>query len=288
MLSGDEPWNTEQKNFCEHALYDPSDGLSEIRDFYRTVTETLVREKSHKLRDTYQLDAIRDVGNLSHAIVVAHIFDIPLTGSGSNMTAEKFHEVMAAVFSYTFLDIDPAKSQALREAGKRATALLKRAVTPAVEAVKTERFHMLKEMIGMGNQDTALRNYGTNLVQRLFKGGKSVDEVVWTIIPTAPAAGPIQGQGVRFPPILIHVYFDFLFPVCEHILMRDAVCSNVGFLLVRRKQGSLGRDSEGRTRGYTRSIRKTPEVCPRGFPFGNPSIWSPPNRRCRQSHNHRW
>jgi hypothetical protein len=203
MLSGDKPWNTEQKNICEHALYDPSKGLEQIRDFYKSVTESLVREKSHKLRDTYQLDAVRDVGNLSHAIVVAQIFGIPLEGPGSNMTAEKFQEVMEAVFAYTFLDLDPSKTLALREAGKRATALLQQAVTPAVEAVKTERFHMLKEMIGMGHQNTALRDYGTNLIQRLLRGGKSLEEVAWTIIPTAPAAGPIQSQGVRILSYLL-------------------------------------------------------------------------------------
>ena len=42
-----------------------------------------------------------------------------------------------------------------------------------------------------------LSDYGVRLLQRLFDGGKSVDEVVWTIVPTAAAAVATQGQGVR-------------------------------------------------------------------------------------------
>ena len=198
MLSGDKQWNAEQKSYCEHALYGISKGLDQIRDYYRVVTESLIREKSNKMRDIYQLDAVRDVGDLSHSIAVARIFNIPIqeNGAAGTMTARQLYDAMAAVFAYTFLDIDPAKSQQLRVVAKTATTKLQKLITPAVEAVKAERFRMLKDILGINADESMLPDYGTRFVQRLFEGGKSLDEVVWTIVPTASAAGPIQGQAV--------------------------------------------------------------------------------------------
>ena len=60
MLSGDAPANSEQKDFVAHAMYGPTKGLHEIRQFYETVTAKLVHKNSLKLRNTYQLDAVRE------------------------------------------------------------------------------------------------------------------------------------------------------------------------------------------------------------------------------------
>ncbi len=60
MLSGDAPANSEQKNFVAHAMYGPTKGLGEIRQFYEMITAKLVRENSFKIRNTYQLDAVRE------------------------------------------------------------------------------------------------------------------------------------------------------------------------------------------------------------------------------------
>ena len=75
-----------------------------------------------------------------------------------------------------------------------------------VEDIKTDRFASIKEVLGVGSSEQVLRDYGTHLIKRLFEGGKSVDEVVWTIIPTAAAAVATQAQGVRgFPSIAPHL-----------------------------------------------------------------------------------
>ena len=66
-----------------------------------------------------------------------------------------------------------------------------------VEDIKNDRFASIKEVLGLGSSEQVLHDYGTHLIKRLFEGGKSVDEVVWTIIPTAAAAVATQAQGVR-------------------------------------------------------------------------------------------
>jgi hypothetical protein len=196
-LSGDKPWNAEQKRICLHALYDIPHGLTEIRDMYTTVMDSLITSKRIKLRDRYQIDMVRDVAIPSHAIVTAHIFRIPLDDQGGIFTATELYEAMATVFQYTFLDIDTAKTLALKAAAKVATAKLAKAVSTSCHDVANGRLSFLESMFARPDKgDAVLPDYGTKLVQRLLDAGMSLDEVIWTIVPTAAAAAPIQSQGV--------------------------------------------------------------------------------------------
>ena len=60
MLSGDKPANAEQKKFVGKALYSPQKGLEEVHQFYENLTTKLIEQKSHKLRDFYQMDFVRE------------------------------------------------------------------------------------------------------------------------------------------------------------------------------------------------------------------------------------
>jgi cytochrome P450 len=203
MLSGDKPWNAEQKKICMHALYDPVKGLGQIRNLYDTVTVDLIKSKSIKLRDRYQIDLVKDVAIPSHAIVTAHIWGIPLKESDDNkgvgFTPTKLYEAMANVFWYTFLDIDTAQTLAVKAAAKKATAVLAAAVTAACTEVQPGNLKILENLIHklhVEKEDPALPEFGTKLIQRLFDTGMSLDEVIWTIVPTSAAAAPIQTQGI--------------------------------------------------------------------------------------------
>ncbi|KAH0556381.1 hypothetical protein GP486_005695 [Trichoglossum hirsutum] len=198
MLSGDKPENAKQRAFVDHAVYGPSKGLDEIRQFYESLTRKLVLEQSHKLRRSYQLDIVRDVGNISHANFIGHMFHIPLKNSGSAigvLTEQELYTILALLFAYVFLDLDTANSFGLRAAAEKGTKALGMIMKGVCEAVEAEKFVMLKEMLGISSTDPGLSDYGIHLIQRLFEGGKSVDEVVWTIIPTAAAAVATQAQG---------------------------------------------------------------------------------------------
>jgi hypothetical protein len=203
MLSGDEPWNANQKKICYHALYDPVKGLDQIRDFYDTVTTDLITTKSIKLRDRYQIDLVRDVAIPSHSIVTAHIWGIPLKASDSDkgigLTPTEFYQYAADVFRYTFLDIDTAQTPAVRVAAIKATAALAEVVTASCTEVARGNTSFLKEMFSthrVFKDHPTLADFGTKLIQRLFDSGLSLDEVIWTILPTSAAAAPIQTQGI--------------------------------------------------------------------------------------------
>ena len=60
MLSGDKPANAEQKKFVGNAIYSPTKGLEEVREFYENLTTNLLKQKSHKLGESYQVDIVRE------------------------------------------------------------------------------------------------------------------------------------------------------------------------------------------------------------------------------------
>lgn len=60
MLSGDKPSNTEQRKEVQEAMYRPADTLVEVRKFYETVTQDLIRKNKRKMGNVYQIDIVKE------------------------------------------------------------------------------------------------------------------------------------------------------------------------------------------------------------------------------------
>jgi hypothetical protein len=202
MVSGDKPWSAKQKQICMHALYDPIQGLNQIRDFYDTVTTNLIKTKSIKLRDRYQIDLVRDVAIPSHAIVTAHTWGIPLKDSedekGVGFTPTKLYEALAYSFWYSFFDIDAAQSPSVKFEATKAIAALGAAVTSTCTDVQGGNLSLLDSIFSKLHASIGkevLPEYGTKLIQRLFDSGMSLNDVVWTIVTPACIGAPILTQG---------------------------------------------------------------------------------------------
>jgi hypothetical protein len=195
MLGWDNEVSIKQHKAVANALYSPIKGISEFRSYYERIMNDLIRQNISKLRDYYQLDAVRDATDLSHANFIANLLHIPLKARDSDggITARDLFNKLQAIFQYVSLDVDPTKSFALRANAKKAVLDIEEIYRPVVEAVKEERFHTLKELLGMGIG--TLPDYGTNFIRRLLAEGMEVDDVVWTVIPLAAEAS-FQGLGV--------------------------------------------------------------------------------------------
>ena len=198
MLSGDTSQDIKQHQEVNNAIYCPVNGLDEVRKFYEDLTTQLIEVGSQSLRENwYQLDAVRDVANNSHAIFVARLFHLPLKADGDmklGVTVDQLYLALAVLFAYVFLDLDTARSFKLRSGAKTATDGIGQLVKLVCEAVHIGKTLHLDTLFSMGKSGQMLQDYGVNLLQRLFDGGKSVDDVVWTIIPTAAAAVATQAQ----------------------------------------------------------------------------------------------
>ena len=196
MLGWDNDASIQQHKAVARALYSPTEGLGQMRQYYETIVTDLILQNSYRLRDTYQLDSVRDATNLSHANFIASLFHIPLKNKGAKegISARELFDLLRTIFAYVSLDLDSTKSFSLRINARKAALTLGELYRGVVEAVKEERFHALKEMMGIGTE--VMPDYGTDFIRRLLKDGMSVDEVVWTVIPLA-AETSFQGQGVR-------------------------------------------------------------------------------------------
>lgn len=201
MLSDDSEASARQKRSVQHALYQPPDGMDEIRQFYETLTMQLVRQNSAKLGKIYRLDAVRIVGNASHANFIAYLFKIPMDDSSygrGKYTDLELYEILALIFAYVFVDLDPPTSLALKVAAAEAAKKIVDVVQPICKTVMSNdamELQSLEEIAGDGPAANSLVNYGFHLIRRLAAGQTSVDEVTWTIISTAAAAVATQAQG---------------------------------------------------------------------------------------------
>ena len=60
MLSGDYPANAQQRISVKACLYEPEDALAEVRQFYESATESLLRQHSRKVGDSYLVDIVAE------------------------------------------------------------------------------------------------------------------------------------------------------------------------------------------------------------------------------------
>jgi hypothetical protein len=199
MLSGDKPSNVAQHKEILNDMYCPVNGLAQVQRFYEDLTTQLVVARSERLRgEWYQLDACSDVGNPSHAIFVARLFHLPLKKRGDlnpiGVEVDQLYLALSIMFAYVFLDLDTASSFKLRAGAKTANDQLSKLVKIVCEAVKVGGRLHLGDFFSTSTAGQLLEDYGVHFLKRLFQGGKTVDEMVAIIIPTAAAAVGTQAQ----------------------------------------------------------------------------------------------
>jgi len=127
------------------------------------------------------------------------MFHIPIKHAGDLLPGASTKDLylgLSILFAYVFLDGDTCSSFKLRANAKKATEKLKKLVRAIVLAVKIgEEFHLSK-LFDASSSGRFLSDYGREMIERLLKGGKKVDEVVAEILPTAAASVATQAQAM--------------------------------------------------------------------------------------------
>lgn len=109
-------------------------------------------------------------------------------------TVKELSDALFLLFGYVFLDVDPPQSYRNRVIASKETERMGEFMTKVVSESSGYLFSHPSRLFGRNK--SKLAGFGPELVKRLREGGKSVEEVVWTIIPTAAAACATQAQGV--------------------------------------------------------------------------------------------
>ena len=201
ILSNDSGARAEQKESVDWALYTGPDPFNPIQKFYETLTMQLVRQNSVKLGQFYQVDAVRIVGNASHANFIGYLFKICILdssyGSGGYTDLE-LYDLWASLFAYVFVDIDPPKSPELKVTAADAAERLGRVVRPVCQSVIAKDFDMLaeqRELTGRGPAADLLDFNIFYFLDTLAAWRKDVDEMTWIVVFTAAVAVATQAQG---------------------------------------------------------------------------------------------
>lgn len=108
-----------------------------------------------------------------HIQFVAALFGIPLKDGEDDRAEKELYDRLILLFGYIFLTRDEVDGFAQR--GE---------VIDAYKSLSKE----LKSHLGKTNGGDMLKSYGSNLIRRLLKEGKSVDQVATNIVLPAAAA----------------------------------------------------------------------------------------------------
>jgi hypothetical protein len=127
------------------------------------------------------------------------MFHLPIKDSEETLVGASTKELylgLAVVFAYVFLDADTTRSFKLRAGARTATQKLSKLVRLVVRAVAAGEHLHLNKFFDMGSSAKFLSGYGRHMIERLIRGGKTADEVVAEIIPTAAGAVATQAQAM--------------------------------------------------------------------------------------------
>ncbi|KAI5843292.1 cytochrome P450 [Tricharina praecox] len=196
MISDDKPANKKLREEMLVNLYGPKHGLDQIATFYEATILKMIKQKSYQLGGCYEVDAIRDIGNLVHARFASELLDLPPKTQESphgSFTEQEFYQIGAVLFTWAFLDAEPVASFRLRKAARKATAALTGVLEPLCKAIKHgEPVIALKDAIYENH--SPLSNYGKHIIQRMVEGA-TVAHTVGQIIPMIAASVANQAQG---------------------------------------------------------------------------------------------
>ncbi|KAF2016877.1 heme peroxidase [Aaosphaeria arxii CBS 175.79] len=198
MLAGDGKPNQASRDMMSKALY-VSDWDREVRHYYATKTQALLKSKTAKIANFNQVDIIRDIGNLAHVHFCAELFMLPLKTEerphGIFSEAE-LYLIMSGVFALVFFDVDPAGSFPLHIKSHAATKTLGTIIEKNVAAIS--RKGVLSTVIqAIWPHESVLKSYGIHLIQRLLATGMDPSTLVWGHI-LGTAGGMVANQGQLF------------------------------------------------------------------------------------------
>ncbi|KAL2260217.1 hypothetical protein VTK26DRAFT_5855 [Humicola hyalothermophila] len=183
-LSGDATLHDNHRREVGKPLV-TEDLLSQVKSFYKKVTEGLLREKSYDLAGHRMVDVIRDVANIAPTHFVSAVFRLPLQTKENRKEAYTEHElyaVLSTIATAVFEPVDPVKKFPLLDAAKTVSGQLAAMIERTVKSPKSNK----KEPLGA---------YGASLVKGLSKAGLSTHDITWGhVLAAAASVGAYQAK----------------------------------------------------------------------------------------------
>jgi hypothetical protein len=128
-----------------------------------------------------------------------------LKDNEGQISEKEVYDHLTLLFGYAFIPQDEVDGFTLKATAAEAYKALRHRIRSNV--VKISLTGKLKALVDAGGKTGSLDSYGINLIQRLLKAGKSVDEIADLVIPSAAAMAASQIQQVIsdiFPVNLVY------------------------------------------------------------------------------------
>ncbi|KAI9804672.1 MAG: hypothetical protein M1833_006747 [Piccolia ochrophora] len=195
-LFGSTPFLYAQRDSAKDSTL-PTNWRTDVKLFMEDITSRLLLEKTYQIAGVNQVDVVRDIGNLTQAHLVSHLFCLPLKTEERPLgvfSEQELYQTLTVIYVRATSNLDPAKRFSLTEAVRTITQQLGTLVKMNVEANKLPG--MIASLVDkLHEHHAALKDYGAEVIRRLLDTGLSADEVTWThIIPSAAAMVATQGQ----------------------------------------------------------------------------------------------
>lgn len=149
------------------------------------------------------------IGNMVSAQSAAHFFHVPLKSRQHPhglLTPQQYFTIMCICFAWAFLDIDESKDFSLRlyatEAGKQFTPIVK---LGAIAAKNHKLIDLLHNFPYFKDIDDMTNSYGAQLIARMLKEGKSIDEITAELIPMMTGMVATHAQSVSAGELLVDI-----------------------------------------------------------------------------------
>jgi len=185
---GNSPSTVRSRKFVRQAVLGPPDSTLDFARVIGIITSEAIRMNTHDLHVTSRLNVV-EIGTLGWTQFVTRLLHIPVEGALNLKAASDERELcrrMIAIFQYVYFDESPTKSPSLRSAALQANKDLAKSITEVCETLKCSSFArlLLRRRQKTGREDS-MPNHGDELLQRLFEGGMSIQEVTSTVIHLA-------------------------------------------------------------------------------------------------------
>jgi prostaglandin-endoperoxide synthase 2 len=187
-LSGDATVHDQHRRKVCQSLA-TGDLISQVKAFYKKVTEQLLSEKSYNLAGNRMVDLVRDVANIAPTHFASAVFGLPVQTKENKKAPYTEHELYAVLSTIAvaiFTDVHPVKKFPLVEAAKTVAAQLSSSIERTVKSPKAKKNEPLSE-------------YGAKLTKALSKAGLSTHDITWGhVLATSAAVVSYQAKLVSY------------------------------------------------------------------------------------------
>ncbi|KAH6648976.1 heme peroxidase [Truncatella angustata] len=221
-LAGDGQFYAGQRATLQKSMY-PDSWKATVKRFYETTSAALLKNWSSPIgvdisdgkikqtnghsaksagtrqpnghfvkRKTYQVDIVRDVGNLAGVHFAAQFWAMPLKTAERPhgiFTEHELKDILTLMFTVVFYGtVDPAKTTSLYTAAKPINEAMGAIMIAEVEAAGKSR--LLGNLVGrLVGEKPEMKEFGIHAIRRLLENSKDAHEVVYAHI--LPAAAPM-------------------------------------------------------------------------------------------------